>query len=42
MTVENPDATYICINAKDAVVPVELEYQSVCIEDDIGEVMELV
>lgn len=42
MTVENPDAAYICINAKDAVVPVELEYQSVCIEDDIGEVMELV
>lgn len=40
MTVENPKATYICINAKDAVVPAELEYQSVCIEGDIGEVLE--
>ena len=40
MTAENPQATYVCINFGDAGCPAEIKAQSICIDGDIGEVME--
>ena len=40
MTAKNPNATYICINQGQAVCPQELERQSVCINADIGQVLQ--
>ena len=40
MTAKNPDATYTCINQGQAVCPRELEQQSVCINADIGQVLQ--
>ena len=40
MTAKNPDATYICINQGQAVCPREIERQSVCINADIGQVLQ--
>ena len=37
MTAENPNATYICINSKEAFCPNEIEGQSVCIGGNIEE-----
>lgn len=39
MTYANPKATYICINKGEAAVPKEIEKQSVCLKDDIFEVL---
>ena len=39
MTYANPKATYICVNKGEAVVPAEIEKQSICINDDIHEVL---
>ena len=39
MTEENPNASYACINFGEAVVPPKIEKQSICINDDIGEVL---
>jgi len=39
MTYANPNAKYICINKGEAVVPREIEKQSVCVDCDIYEVM---
>ena len=39
MTYANPQATYICINKGEAVVPREIEKQSVCVDSDIYEAM---
>ena len=39
MTYANPNAKYICINKDEAVVPREIEKQSVCVDSDIYEVM---
>ena len=39
MTLENPKATYICINKGEAVVPKQIADQSICINNDIGEVL---
>ncbi len=41
MTAENPKAAYICINYGEAVCPKEIEEQAICIDGDIGEVLEL-
>ena len=41
MTAENPKAVYICINNGEAVCPGEIAGQAVCINGDIGEVLEL-
>ncbi|MCI9486646.1 MAG: Sir2 silent information regulator family NAD-dependent deacetylase [Lachnospiraceae bacterium] len=41
MTEENPQAAYICVNYGEAVCPREIEGQSICIDGDIGEVLEL-
>ncbi len=43
MTYSNPKAKYICINKGEAVVPKEIENQSICVDNDIWTVlMELV
>jgi NAD-dependent SIR2 family protein deacetylase len=40
MTYQNPRATYVCINYGDAVCPREIKDQSICIDGDIGEILE--
>ena len=40
MTKNNPQAVYACINSGDAGCPVEIRGQSICIDGDIGEVLE--
>ena len=40
MTAENPKATYACINYGDAGCPREIESQSICIDGDIGMLLE--
>ncbi|MFG6330271.1 MAG: Sir2 silent information regulator family NAD-dependent deacetylase [Lachnospiraceae bacterium] len=39
MTAANPRAVYACVNHGEAVCPQEIEGQSVCIDGDIGEVL---
>ena len=39
MTEKNPNAGYACINSGEAAVPLKIEKQSICINDDIGEVL---
>ena len=39
MTAQNINAIYACINLGMAVCPVEIEQQSICIDDDIGNVL---
>lgn len=41
MTAENPNAAYVCINYGEAACPREIAGQSVCIDGDIGEVLQL-
>lgn len=40
MTAENPKAVYVCINYGAAGCPEEIAAQSICIDGDIGEVLE--
>ena len=40
MTAKNPNATYVCINQGQAVCPQEIERQSVCINADIGQILQ--
>lgn len=40
MTLNNRNATYACINFGQAVAPKEIAKQSICINDDIGAVLE--
>ncbi len=39
-TADNPDAIYACINYKEAVCPDDIRDQSICIDGDIGKVLE--
>lgn len=39
MTVKNPKATYACINRGEALCPHEIERQSICMDADIGNVI---
>ena len=39
MTNQNPNANYACINFGEAVVPKEIEQKSICINADIGDVL---
>jgi len=39
MTYANPQATYICINKGEAALPQEIEKQSICVNNDIWEVV---
>lgn len=40
MTAQNPKATYACINLGDAVAPREIQNRSICLDADIGEVID--
>ena len=40
MTAQNPQATYACINYGKAACPTEIAAQSICIDGDIGTVLE--
>lgn len=40
MTAKNPDATYACVNCGEAVCPEDIRKQSICIDGDIGQVIE--
>ena len=40
MTAQNPNAVYACINSGEATCPKEIERQSVCIDGDIGTILE--
>lgn len=39
MTYNNPNAAYVCINLSEANIPKEIRKQSVCIGNDIGNVL---
>jgi NAD-dependent SIR2 family protein deacetylase len=39
MTMKNPKAVYACVNFGEAACPDEIERQSICIDDDIGEIL---
>lgn len=40
MTYSNPNAAYICINLSEAYVPAEIRKQSICIGNDIGDILQ--
>ncbi len=40
MTAREPEAVYACINVGEAVCPHEIEDQAICIDGDIGKVIE--
>ena len=40
MTLEWPNATYACVNYGEAFAPVEIQDRSICIDDDIGAVLD--
>ncbi len=40
MTAENPEAVYVCVNYGEAVCPREIEKRSICINGDIGTILE--
>ena len=40
MTAENPDAVYVCINYGEVYVPDEIKKKSICINGDIGDVLD--
>ena len=40
MTAQNPDAVYACVNFGEAFCPEEIKAQSICIDRDIGSVIE--
>ena len=40
MTAQNPNAAYACINQGQAVCPQEIEKQSICMDADIGQVLQ--
>ena len=39
MTYNNPNSAYVCINLSEACIPAEIRKQSVCIGNDIGNVL---
>lgn len=39
LTAQNPNATYVCLNRGNAGCPPEIRKQSLCIDEDIGEVL---
>ena len=40
MTMQNPNAVYACLNLKDLAVPQEIVEKSICIQGDIGKVLQ--
>lgn len=41
MTYQNPKAVYACVNLGEAYAPKEIDSRAICINGDIGEVLEL-
>lgn len=41
MTMQNPNAVYACVNLDKADVPQEIAGRSICIQGDIGEMIEV-
>ena len=39
-TLNNPNATYACVNLGEAICPPQIESRSICINADIGDVIE--
>ncbi len=39
-TEDDPDATYVCVNYGEAVCPEEILKRAICIDGDIGAVIE--
>ena len=39
-TYRNPEAFYVCLNLGDAAAPGEIAERSLCIDGDIGEILE--
>jgi hypothetical protein len=37
---KNPEATYACVNYGEAVCPDEIKDQAICIDGDIGKILE--
>ncbi len=42
MTAQNPNAIYVCINLGDVTVPEAIFERSICVNADIGEVLDTV
>ena len=42
MTYKNTDATYVCVNYKEAGAPKEIRKQSICIDSDIADFLETI
>ena len=40
MTAENPKATYACVNLGEACAPTEIRDRSICVDADIGKILE--
>ena len=40
MTAQNPNAAYACVNYGEAICPEDIKEQSICIDGDIGQVIE--
>lgn len=40
MTAKNPEAVYVCVNYGEAACPKEIEKQSICVNGDIGTILE--
>jgi len=40
MTAKNPEAVYACVNYGEAVCPYEIKEQAICIDADIGKVID--
>lgn len=40
MTMQNPNGVYVCLNLKDLAVPQEIVEKSICIQGDIGKVLQ--
>ena len=40
MTYQNPRAVYVCVNLGEAFAPLEIKDRSICVDGDIGEVLE--
>lgn len=40
MTMKNPKATYACLNAGEAYAPEEIRARSICVNGDVGEVLD--
>lgn len=39
MTYNKPNAAYVCVNLSEAYIPPAIRKQSICIDDDIGDIL---